>query len=82
MTRARCLVVLVVFLFQLSTLAQSDTADAEKQRQKRLATLVDQVLSDTVNLKLGENRAFVLARVGNILWKSDPNVRDRYSRLR
>ena len=72
MAQTRCLVVLAVFLFQLAVAAQSDNADVEKQGQRRLATLADQVLSDAANLKLGENRAFVFARVGNIVWKSDP----------
>ncbi|HSU24645.1 MAG TPA: hypothetical protein VLI65_01570, partial [Pyrinomonadaceae bacterium] len=72
MTRTGFLVVLAVVLFQLAAVAQSDNLDAEKQRQKRLSTLVDQVLSDAASLKLGENRALVLARVGNIVWKSDP----------
>ena len=56
MTRTGFLVVLAVVLFQLAAVAQSDNLDAEKQRQKRLSTLVDQVLSDAASLKLGQWR--------------------------
>ena len=59
-----------LFSFPFLVLAQTSTEEAkEKERQK--SDLLEQILADVPNLKLGENRAFVLAKVGNQLWETD-----------
>lgn len=71
MKRAHCLSITVVFLFALLVSAQTDS-EAEKERKHRVEAMIGDVLSDAANLKLGENRAFVLAKAGSVIWKTDP----------
>ena len=40
-------------------------------RTEKQMLLADQILTDTDGLRLGENRAFVLAKVGTLVWKTD-----------
>lgn len=46
-----------------------EKAVAEKLAKQVL--LADQILADAQGLRLGENRAFVYARVGGMIWKTD-----------
>lgn len=65
---ARSLFCLLLFVF--SVFAQNSDDDA-KIKQHRQTVLIEQILSDIPNLKLGENRAFVYVKVGNHLWQTD-----------
>lgn len=59
-----------LFSFSLIVFAQSPGEEAkEKERQKN--DLLEQILGDVPNLKLGENRALVLTKVGNHFWEKD-----------
>jgi hypothetical protein len=57
------------FIASLTPLAQN--ADEAKVKEQRRAALVEQILAEIPNLRLGENRAIVDVRVGNLLWDSD-----------
>ena len=59
---------LLVFTFG-NSFAQSGDANKEKQRQKTV--LLEQVIADVPNLKLPENRAFIYAKTGNLMWQID-----------
>lgn len=60
----------LLFSFPFLIFAQNSSEEAkEKERQKN--ALLEQILGDVPNLKLGENRAFVLAKVGAQLWETD-----------
>ncbi len=52
------------------TVKPSDDTKADETKE-RLALLADQVQTDTAGLALGENRAFINARVGVLLCKTD-----------
>jgi len=67
---ARLLFCLLVCGFPVFLFAQND-AEAAKEKQRRQVLLLDQILSDIPNLKLGENRALVYAKLGNLVWKTD-----------
>jgi len=45
--------------------------DAAKEKQQRLAAVVDQAIADTQNLRLPENRAFFYCQAGNLIWPQD-----------
>jgi hypothetical protein len=58
--------------------AQVDPADAaaeaakkKKEKDERVVQVLDQLIADANGLKLPENRAFVLATVGDLYWKYD-----------
>lgn len=59
-----------LLLFVSSVFAQNSDDEA-KIKQHRQTVLIEQILSDIPNLKLGENRAFVYAKVGNLVWRTD-----------
>lgn len=59
-----------LFLLPAFVFAQ-DSAEDAKIKQQRQTILIEQILADAPNLKLGENRALVYARAANILWKTD-----------
>jgi hypothetical protein len=65
---------LLVLLFITGSLAAfAQKADeASKEKEKRTAELIEQIVAELPNLTLAENRAIVSAKVGNLLWKSDP----------
>lgn len=59
-----------LFSFPLLVFAQNSDKEAkEKARQK--TALLEQILVDTPNLKLGENRALVYAKAGYQFWEAD-----------
>lgn len=62
----------LVLLFALPVFAQQGDKNEAAEKQRKAAILIDQVIADTPNLKLGENRAIVYATLGNIGWKNDP----------
>lgn len=82
----RCLFALAfVIIFSVSQYAQTvplrpaphpapvPKVDPAKEAEKlaKQATLAEQVLADAQGLRLGENRAFVFAKAGAVVWKSD-----------
>jgi hypothetical protein len=52
--------------------SQQAEADAAKLKEERRAKLIERVAADTDQLKLPENRAILTARVGAIVWATDP----------
>jgi len=70
MSAARFLFSLLICLFPLFAFAQ-DSDEAAKTKQHRQTLLLEQIHADIPNLKLGENRALVYAKLGNIVWKTD-----------
>lgn len=70
MSIARFLSILVVIILPVIGLAQN-IDDAAKEKLRRHNLLVDQILADVTNLQLGENRAFVYAKAGGLIWNSD-----------
>ena len=60
---------LILFIPLLVFAQNTDEAAKEKERRKNI--LLEQILSDVPNLKLGENRALVLVKVGNQFWTTD-----------
>ncbi len=67
---ARSLFCLLVCVFPIFIFAQ-DSDETAKTKQRRQTVLTEQILVDIPNLKLGENRALVYAKLGNIVWKTD-----------
>jgi hypothetical protein len=61
---------LLFFLFSFNAFAQNPD-DVAKQKILRQTKLLDQILTDAKSLRLPENRALVLARVGSAYWKTD-----------
>ncbi|MEO8072141.1 MAG: hypothetical protein ABI686_02735 [Acidobacteriota bacterium] len=70
---ARSLICLLLFIFPFHVFAQ-ETDDAAKEKQRHQVVLVNQILSDIPTLKLGENRAYADAKVGNLVWKTDEKL--------
>jgi hypothetical protein len=66
----RCLVLLVALLCSVAVLAQSED-DAVKARREKLNAVLEESLGDVQNLRLPENRAFLYARIGNVMWPQD-----------
>jgi len=67
--RQLALLVVVVLLPVLSFAQESESDQKEKARKR--AALVEQILIDIPNLKLAENRAVAYARIGSIAWNLD-----------
>lgn len=61
--------VIAAFTFSPNAQIKEDRPDQERREQK-LRT-IDSIVSDASTLRLGENRAFVLAKAGNLLWELD-----------
>lgn len=70
---ARSLIVLLLLIFPFYVFAQ-ETDDAAQEKQRRQMVLINQILGDIPQLKLGENRAFVYAKVGSLIWKTDEKL--------
>lgn len=70
MLTVRLTVFFAVSLFQIAAFAQS-ADDAEKESIRKRSVLIDQVLADAGELRLGENRSFALAKVGVVVCKTD-----------
>ena len=64
------LAALLLVLLPFCALAQSEE-DVAKERQRRIDVLVENALADVPNLRLPENRAIVLVKAGNLVWKND-----------
>ena len=62
---------LILQFASLAVWSQPADDEAVKEKQRKFAVLIDQVLSELPNLRLAENRAFLNAKVGNILWDGD-----------
>ncbi|MEP6848672.1 MAG: hypothetical protein ABI999_07435 [Acidobacteriota bacterium] len=60
---------LALLLLPVVLLAQN--ADEAKIKQERRRLLIEQTLADLQNLKLGENRAIVYAKIGSLVWDAD-----------
>jgi hypothetical protein len=70
MRNARILFGLLLFIFPVFSFAQNaDEAAKEKLRQQ--SDLIDQLLNDSKNLRLPENRAYVYAKIGSALWQNN-----------
>ena len=70
---ARSLICLLLLIFPFHVFAQ-ETDDAAKEKQRRQIVLINQILGDIPTLKLGENRAYADAKVGNLVWKTDEKL--------
>lgn len=51
-----------------------DPARVAAEKLAKQVTLSEQVLNEVQGLRLGENRAHVYAKIGAMLWKSDPKT--------
>lgn len=60
-----------LILLSLPALVFSQTPDAAKERQARMAALLDETIPAIRDLRLPENRAFAYAQVGRLLWDQD-----------
>lgn len=69
MSIPRFFLALAFFVSPFFALAQTD--DAAKEKQRRETAFVEQILVDAKNLRLPENRAFVYAKIGGVLWQAD-----------
>jgi len=70
MLASRSFLFLIVLL--LSSVGFAQESDEAKLKEHRQNLLVEQIISDVPNLRLGENRALVYAKVGSLIWNSDP----------
>ena len=63
-----------VLIFSVSVFSQDTAVDpeTEKLRIERRTKLIENLLRDTAELRLPENRAFTSAKLGSLLWKTDP----------
>lgn len=68
---ARIVVLLAFMVSAFPVLAQKPGKEDE-EKQRRNLVLLEQVLTDARGLRLPENRAFVSAKAGSVLWKADP----------
>lgn len=63
-----CLFILVAFF---SIVSAQEKSDAEALRKKQFKDLTEQIIAEIPNLKLGENRALIYAKIGSLVRKSD-----------
>lgn len=71
MSFRRSLSVLVLLFSAIVSHSAQTLDETAKLKTERQSALIEQVLADAPNLKLGENRALVYAKLGAIIWKSD-----------
>jgi hypothetical protein len=65
-------ILLFIVLTTIISNAQNPVlTDEQKLKQKRQLDLIEQILADTKNLKLAENRALIYAQTGNLFWGTD-----------
>lgn len=67
---ARVSFCLSLLLFSLPVFAQKEV-DAAKERESRNIALLTQIANDARGLKLPENRAYVAAKAGAVIWRAD-----------
>src|SRR5687767_8488607 len=60
-----------LFVFHFGAFAQGKADGPEKEKQRPTDILLAQITADIPNFRLSENRSFVYARVGSILWTTD-----------
>ena len=70
MLTSRNFLFLIVLLLPSFIFAQEP--DEAKLKRQRQSMLVEQITTEASNLKLGENRAVVYAKLGNLVWNTDP----------
>src|SRR5215813_1121901 len=63
---------LFLIVLPLFSAAFAQTPDEAKIKQQRQNMVVGQIMAEVQNLRLGENRAVVYAKLGNLVWNSDP----------
>src|SRR5687768_15135640 len=68
------LIAVLLFIFSLTGNAQDSEPpkDAETQKAERRAKILDALVRDAAELRLGENRAFIAVKLGALIWKDDP----------
>lgn len=72
MTLARLVPLAILGLsFVVTAYSQDKPAEAAEEKQRQLTSLIEAVLADIPNLHLAENRAYVFAKAGNLLWPGD-----------
>jgi hypothetical protein len=73
MKSKRLLSVLMMILFSAGIFAQNEEDEAAKAKEtlRRKSILIESLISDTRELKLGENRAIMFAKIGGFLWDID-----------
>lgn len=67
---ARILFCLAIMAFAPPVFAQKEV-DAAKERESRSIALLTQIAEDARGLKLPENRAYVAAKAGAVVWRAD-----------
>ncbi|HMQ04106.1 MAG TPA: hypothetical protein PKD26_09335 [Pyrinomonadaceae bacterium] len=70
MKKLRLALVLLVFFHSSSIFAQSDD-EAAKERTRQQNALIEAIIAETRDLRLPENRAWMLAKAGHRLWAID-----------
>lgn len=70
MTSKRWLSVLMLLLCSTGVFAQKED-EAAKEKQRRQMLLIESIQADSRELRLGENRAVVFAKLGAKLWEFD-----------
>lgn len=64
----------LIFTLSFASASQTPTPTVDqkaKEKVEKQVTIADAILTDVAGLGLGENRAFVYAKIGGLLWKSD-----------
>lgn len=67
---ARIVLFLTLIVSSFPVFAQKTDEEAEAKQRRNLA-LLEQILTDARGLRLPENRAYVSAKAGSVLWKAD-----------
>lgn len=71
MQRLSLLYVFALFAFPLFVFTQNVDEEAAKEKLRQETVFLEQILNDSKNLRLPENRALVRAKVGSFLWQTD-----------
>ena len=71
MLKFRLIILSLIIFCTLAVAAQTDDGKAAEEKQKQQAALLEQIAKDADALRLPENRALVLAKLGDAFWTSD-----------
>ena len=71
MRRISLLFVFAFFVFPLFVFAQNAGEEAAKEKLRQETGFFDQILNDSKNLRLPENRALIRAKIGSFIWQTD-----------
>ena len=71
MYKFRLISLSLLFLFAFSGVFAQVSDDAKAEKQKQQNALLEQIAKDTEALRLPENRALVLAKLGDGFWNAD-----------